>query len=322
MVIVVPGRGCVRFSAALDFWPVFVKVLVQACHRLSDDLFILWSSFDAVNNSRMAASPRLESNAVADAVVPRVRRRGGLVGEIVDTLSAGIRAGRLNVGDKLPTESEIMRGFGVSRTVVRESLSRLQASGLVETRHGIGTFVLPPKEQTNFHIGAEDFATVADVISVLELRISLETEAAGLAALRRGEQQLRAMRDALDAFRESIRLGSDAVPPDFQFHMEVARATGNRHFADLMTTLGTMIIPRARVNTARNAPEGRLAYLQRVNAEHETIYIAIRNRDAEAARAAMRTHLSNSRERLKRGGKPDPARRGVATTASDTQVVR
>ncbi len=270
----------------------------------------------------MAASPRLESKVSPAGNAPRVRRRGGLVGEIVDTLAAGIRAGGLVAGDKLPTESEIMQRFGVSRTVVRESLSRLQASGLVETRHGIGTFVLPPQEQANFHLGAEDYATVADVISVLELRISLETEAAGLAALRRGEEHLRAMRDALDAFRESIRLDSDAVPPDFQFHMEVARATGNRHFADLMSTLGTMIIPRTRVNTARNAPEGRLAYLQRVNAEHETIYIAIRNRDAEAARAAMRTHLSNSRERLKRGGKADPARRSVDPAASEAPVVR
>ncbi len=270
----------------------------------------------------MGASTDFESTAAADAALPRVRRRGGLVVEVVDTLSGGIREGRLNAGDKLPTESEIMQRFGVSRTVVRESLSRLQASGLVETRHGIGTFVLPPPEQGHFHIGAEDYATVADVISVLELRISLETEAAGLAALRRAEEHLRAMRDALDAFRESIRLDSDAVPPDFQFHMEVARATGNRHFADLMTTLGTMIIPRTRVNTARDAPEGRLAYLQRVNAEHETIYIAIRNRDAEAARAAMRTHLSNSRERLKRGGKADPARRPLPSPVADDLVVR
>jgi DNA-binding FadR family transcriptional regulator len=82
--------------------------------------------------------------------------------------------------------------------------------------------------------------------------------------------------------------------------MEVARATGNRHFADLMTYLGTMIIPRTRVNTAEAAPEGRMAYLQRVHAEHESIYAAIRAQDVESARAAMRMHLSNARERLRR----------------------
>jgi GntR family transcriptional regulator, transcriptional repressor for pyruvate dehydrogenase complex len=243
------------------------------------------------------------------------RRPRGLVSEIVESLAASIRDGQLTAGDKLPTEAEIMVRFDVSRTVVRESLSRLQASGLVETRHGIGTFVLPPQDAGNFRIAAADFATVADVISVLELRISLETEAAGLAAQRRTTANLQAMEAALLAFSDSIKQDSDAVPPDFQFHMEVARSTGNRHFADLMTYLGTMIIPRTRVNTAQNAPEGRLNYLQRVHAEHESIYSAIRDQDAEAARAAMRTHLANSRERLRRGANAhtmQPATRRVA----------
>jgi DNA-binding FadR family transcriptional regulator len=230
-----------------------------------------------------------------------MRRPRGLVGEIVENLATSIRSGHLQPGEKLPTEAEIMARFDVSRTVVRESLSKLQASGLVETRHGIGTFVLQPQDAGNFRITAEDFATVADVISVLELRISLETEAAGLAAQRRTPENLKALENALRAFHDSISLDSDAVPPDFQFHMEVARATGNRHFADLMTYLGTMIIPRTRVNTTHSAPEGRFNYLQRVNSEHESIYNAIRSQDAEAARAAMRTHLSNSRERLRRG---------------------
>ena len=85
-----------------------------------------------------------------------------------------------------------------------------------------------------------------------------------------------------------------------QLHMEIARATQNRHFAELMNHLGSMLIPRARVNSARHAGEGRLEYLRRVHAEHESIVDAIANRDPEAARAAMRTHLSNSRERLRR----------------------
>lgn len=252
-------------------------------------------------NSRKTPS-HLET-AAAPLLEParRARRPRGLVDEIVESLATSIREGQLQPGNKLPTEAEIMVRFDVSRTVVRESLSKLQASGLVETRHGIGTFVLPQQEAGNFKITAEDFATVADVISVLELRISLETEAAGLAAQRRTPENLAALEAALHAFQDSISRDSDAVPPDFQFHMEVARATGNRHFADLMTYLGTMIIPRTRVNTAHSAPEGRLNYLQRVNSEHESIFIAIRDQDAEAARAAMRTHLSNSRERLRRG---------------------
>jgi DNA-binding FadR family transcriptional regulator len=223
-----------------------------------------------------------------------------LVQEVVNGLSTSIREGNIKPGDKLPSESEIMEEFDVSRTVVREALSKLQASDMVETRHGIGTFALTPRDTGNFKISANDFSTIADVIAVLELRISLETEAAGLAAQRRTEANLKAMGAALQAFHDAINHESDAVPPDFEFHMEVARATGNMHFADLMTYLGTMIIPRTRVNTPSTALEGRLNYLLRVHGEHESIFNAIRNRDTDAARAAMRTHLSNSRERLRK----------------------
>ena len=249
------------------------------------------------------------ASVAAAPVTPHPRRPRGLVMAIVENLGQSIRNGQLQPGDKLPTEAEIMVRFDVSRTVVREALSRLQASRLVETRHGIGTFVSQRDLGGNFKISAQDFATVADVIAVLELRISLETEAAGLAAQRRTDTHLEALQGALQAFQQSIEHDSDAVPPDFQFHLEVARATGNRHFTDLMTYLGAMIIPRTRVNTPQQAPEGRLNYLQRVNGEHESIYVAICNQDAEAARAAMRTHLSNSRERLRKQalGAPDGA---------------
>ena len=228
------------------------------------------------------------------------RRPKGLVDEVVLALGSQVRSGELKVGDKLPTESEIMVRFAVSRTVVREALSKLQAASLVETRHGIGTFVMHRPTPGNFQIAQNDLATVADVIAVLELRISLETETAGLAAQRRTDAQLEAMQAALAGFQESIEADSDAVPSDFAFHMEVARATANPHFADLMTYLGTMIIPRTRVGTLQQTPEGRLVYLQRVHSEHESILNAIRQQDADAARAAMRTHLSDSRERLRR----------------------
>ena len=249
-----------------------------------------------------------EETVDAVAAPDRPRRARGLVSEIVVSLGADIQEGRLLPGHKLPTESELVGRFDVSRTVVREAISRLQASGLVETRHGIGTFVMVPRAvQATFRIAPEDVATAADVIELLELRISLESEAAALAALRRSPESLSAMAAALAAFKVAIHADSDAVPSDFQFHVEVARATGNRHFADLMTYLGTMIIPRTRLKTAASAPEGRLPYLERVHHEHESILDAIRRHDPEAARAAMRTHLSNSRERLRRAQPADTA---------------
>jgi DNA-binding FadR family transcriptional regulator len=235
---------------------------------------------------------------------PVRRRPRNLALELVERFSDRIRGGELAAGTKLPTEAAIMGEFEVSRTVVREALSKLQAAGLVETRHGIGTFVIGPGDGPSFKISAEQFSTLQDVIAVLELRIGLETEAAGLAAQRRTEANLAALRRALDAVIAAVEAGQDSVAADFQFHLEIARATQNDHFADLMATLGAQIIPRARLEPATELDEPRRlerqAYMRRVNAEHESILDAIARQDAESARAAMRTHLSNSRERRRK----------------------
>jgi GntR family transcriptional repressor for pyruvate dehydrogenase complex len=232
-----------------------------------------------------------EGGAAAPGVfVGRPRQRGrGLAHGLVDDLSLKIRDGALRAGDKLPTESEIMQAFGVSRTVVREALSKLQAAGLVETHHGVGTFVLQPRAGGVFRLDPGDIATSVDVLAVLELRISLETESAGLAATRRTEEQLLGMREALDDFERNVAVAGNTVAPDFRFHLQIAQATGNPYFADIMSHLGTTIIPRTRINAIRNH-DRRGEYLSRVNREHEEIY---------AARAAMRIHLTYSRERLR-----------------------
>jgi GntR family transcriptional repressor for pyruvate dehydrogenase complex len=231
--------------------------------------------------------------------LPRKRPRS-LAHEVVAELSARIRDGRIKPGDKLPTESAIMAEQGVSRTVVREAISRLQAAGLVETRHGIGTFVLDTPKDGPFRIDPATIVTLRDVLAVLELRISLEVESAGLAAQRRSPEQLQGLRDALDALEESQANGRDAVASDFQFHLRIAEATGNRYFTDIMSHLGASIIPRTRLNSARLAHDDQNHYLARVNREHEDIFDAIARGDTDAARAAMRLHLTNSRERLRR----------------------
>ena len=229
------------------------------------------------------------------------RKPRSLALDLVDALAGRIREGRWATGVKLPTEAAIMAEFSVSRTVVREAISKLQAAGQVETRHGVGTFVLGAGTPAGFAISPEQYNTLRDVIAVLELRIGVETEAAALAAQRRTEANLQALRTALDAVVAGVEAGRDAVAADFQFHLEVARATQNNHFAELISTLGSMIIPRARLVEPAAAPsEERLAYLRRVNAEHESIFDAIAVQDSEAARAAMRTHLVNSRERRKK----------------------
>ena len=229
------------------------------------------------------------------------RRPRSLAQGLVEALAERIREGRLVPGAKLPTESQLMAEFGVSRTVVREALSRLQASGLVQTRHGIGSFAVGVEHAGGtFRIAPEQLETLRDVIAVLELRIGVEAEAAGLAAQRRSARNLAVMRQALDEITQAVEHGHDAVAADFRFHSEVARATQNEHFAGLIATLGQKIIPRARLDPADALDADRMAYLRRVNAEHESIYDAIAAGDADAARAAMRTHLASSRERRRR----------------------
>jgi len=157
-----------------------------------------------------------------------------------------------------------METMSVSRTVIREAISRLQAAKVIETRHGIGSFVLEPSKQS---IGLEVVpgTTLRDVLAILELRISLETECAGLAAQRAKSADIARIRAALD-----------------------------------MIAAKRALIPRERVDSASIAREDPSAYLSLVNREHESIFDAIARRDAESARAAMRMHLSNSRERLRR----------------------
>jgi GntR family transcriptional regulator, transcriptional repressor for pyruvate dehydrogenase complex len=236
-------------------------------------------------------------------VIRRDRPRS-LAHAVVDALAGRIRDGSLLSGEKLPTETAIMDEFGVSRTVVREAISRLQAAGLVATRHGVGTFVIGLGDPATFRIAPEQLGTLQDVIAVLELRIALETEGAALAAARRKPENLAALRNALHAFNAAVEEGRDAVGPDFQFHLEIARATQNQRFADLMATLGAMMIPRARLEPPGPPTPERQAYLRQVNAEHAIIVDAISRQDPEAARAGMRTHLANSRERRRRLADP------------------
>jgi len=228
------------------------------------------------------------------------KKHRNLAQGVVAYISDGIRNGTINPGEKLPTESEIMRIQGVSRTVVREAISHLQAAGLVETRHGIGTFVLQPPVAPAMGLDPATVVTMRDVLAILELRISLETEAAGLAAARRTEEHLQKLRDTLDGFEAAVRNGQATVAWDVQFHLTIAQASANRYFHDILSHLGTNIIPRSRLNSARLTQDDPANYMNRVSQEHEDIFNAILRQDLESARAAMRTHLGNSRERLRR----------------------
>ncbi|MEP7057141.1 MAG: FadR/GntR family transcriptional regulator [Caldimonas sp.] len=235
--------------------------------------------------------------AAAPAVVRLGRHGKGLPHELVEALGARLKNRSIKPGDKLPPESEIMQTFGVSRGVVREALSRLQAAGLVQTHHGVGTFALEPSVDGRFQFQRASRDSIADMLEMLELRTSIESDAAGLAAQRRSDDHLQQMRSALTDFERHLATVGETVAPDFRFHMAIAQATGNRYFSELLGHVGLEVIPRTRVSLSWLNVEQRAQHLQKVNQEHEDIYAAIERRDPEAARAAMRIHLVNSRER-------------------------
>ena len=236
---------------------------------------------------------------MVQAKEPRARAPK-LAQRVVHAFADRIRRGELAPGTKLPGEFEMTREYGVSRAVVREAISHLQAAGLVEARHGIGTFVLAPPQGSNFRIDPATVVTIADVLALLELRISFETESAYLAALRHTPEQLAQMEACIDTIQRHLETDGKTTGPDFEFHLSIARATQNRYFVDLINHLGMAILPRARVDLRYIAGDNALDYLSRSNQEHREIFQAIARRDGETARSAMRTHLTNSRDRLRK----------------------
>lgn len=219
-----------------------------------------------------------------------------LAQRVVAGVKARILDGSLAPGTKLPSEAELIEEYAVSRTVVREAVTRLRAEGLVETFQGRGSFVLAVPEPTSFRVEASAIRTQADVLAMIDFRIGVESEAAFLAAGHRSPEAAEAVRRALEAFETAGP--EEAVEADFAFHRAIAAATGNRFFLDLLESLGPMMImlPRTRLPDEFSLTDA--AHVERVRREHESVAAAVVAGDAETARAAMRVHLGNTRRRL------------------------
>ena len=233
--------------------------------------------------------------------LPGARRKArSLATELIDALSQQIRNGALRPGDKLPTETMVMSKYGVSRTVVREAISGLQSAGYVVTKHGIGTFVLDAAAPFALRVEPGSIPTLPDILAMLELRISVESAAAALAATRRTDEQLANIRRALDDFNEALKNGGNGAETDFQFHLCIAEATGNRYFPEILSRFGTATIPRTRVTLQQQSAEDRASYMKVLSREHEQVYGAILCGDPKLASKFMRIHLSNSRDRYRK----------------------
>lgn len=222
-----------------------------------------------------------------------------LTREVVERLSAEIMGGHLKPGERLPTEQAMMAAMGVSRTVVREAVAALRAEGLVTTRQGVGAFVAIDVGRRPFRIDPEGLKSIGEVLNIVELRMGVEIESAGLAAERGSAAEVRAIRAALAAMDTAFARGESGVDEDVAFHRAIASATGNPQFVRFLEFLGRFVIPRRTIQPASERSTEQQAYLARIQDEHRAIFAAIRDRDAGKARAQMRLHLGNSRERYR-----------------------
>jgi DNA-binding FadR family transcriptional regulator len=219
---------------------------------------------------------------------------------LFEQLSEQIKSGKLAAGARLPTEEELSRAARVSRTVVREAVAALRADGLVVTRQGVGAFVSAAPQQAPFRIDPDQLHSLDDVLNVMELRLGVEIESAGLAAERATRPQLRAIGVALEAMARAAEQGKDAIDQDLELHRAIAEATGNSQFPRFLQFIGRHLIPRRIVSGMPQTMGGRRAYLDLLQEEHQAIVDAIQSRDPKAAREAMRRHLTRSVERYRK----------------------
>lgn len=216
--------------------------------------------------------------------------------QVAQQLAGEIRAGQLAPGDKLPTEARLVEQFQVSRTVVREALSRLKSLGLVDSRQGSGVYVQANAALEPLNFDARHAVSREAVKQLVEVRRALEAEAADLACLRRTPAQLDDLRAALQAIDDATAAGQDGVEEDVRFHRMIAQAAGNPF---LMGTLDYLArFQRGSIRVTRANEARREDFAREVRQEHLAILQAIEAGDAAQARHAAAEHLRNAARRI------------------------
>lgn len=216
----------------------------------------------------------------------RVVRRSA-ADEVRAQLVALIESGQLQVNDRLPSEAELSRRFGVSRPIVREALGRLQALGLTESRPGSGTYVASSVTKLTVHFGQYSASDLNEV------RRCLEVPAARLAAGRRTLEDVEQLNFILGE-HESAATAEEVIGFDGQFHCAIASATGNLLFVRLLEDLQeTLREQTLAVSTLRNRGAGAAS-------EHRAILKAIVEHDGDTAAAAMEQHLDAVERAIRR----------------------
>ncbi len=224
--------------------------------------------------------------------------RAGLARQIAEALRAAILDGTLAVDERLPTETELAARFGVSRPTIREALKRLAAQNLIRSRRGPagGTFVnrLGQTEARETLRGLVTLMVGMDTVTltdVAEARAELERVCARLAARRRTDADLFALRAALDDQREPTLSDEAFCAADVRFHRAVVEAAHNAMLGFQM--VGVVEALQPVVNMIINRVRAR----DRIIAAHASVLAAIEAGDATAADAAMATLTAYVAER-------------------------
>jgi DNA-binding FadR family transcriptional regulator len=214
--------------------------------------------------------------------------------QVVSQLTEMIVSRRLPPGTPLPTEQQLADQLGVSRMVIRESVRIVAALGLVNVRHGVGTFVNPSHAwQIEGPLALLLRSEQQSLLRWLEVRTLIETAIVRLAASRATAENVEAMTAAVERMRQSGDDPERVVLADEDFHQEVALSTGN----PLMVTLMRPILKplREHLLAAVRLPER----YDRSMAEHQAIISAIAARDAERAVELMTTHLTTVTDEIR-----------------------
>ncbi|MBR8742297.1 FadR/GntR family transcriptional regulator [Nocardiopsis sp. MG754419] len=206
---------------------------------------------------------------------------------LADDIVEIIRSDHLEPGDLMASSRELAQRFDVTTPTVREALRRLEATGVVEFRHGSGTYVGAGFSRTllvNPHLPRESGDSV---LELAEARLVLEPPiAAAAAAVRDDDQLARLERSTVNALHPP-RFDGDAP---VHFHVALAAASGNTL---LRETVEALLYVRSREQVEiRHRYHDR----ERDHAEHMEIYTAVRDRDAEAAERLTRLHLTAIRD--------------------------
>lgn len=234
-----------------------------------------------------------ETTNMADTAAPRLtdRVKDGLNRMIVD---AGMQP-----GDKLPPADQLCEQFSVSRTVVREAIASLKAEGRLRSLRGSGVYVSEPPKPVGGSMFMEAPQDIGEVLDFIEFRMSVEIEAAGLAAERRTETNLLRMEQAMSQFARHLEDNTLATDADRSFHRAIADATNNKRFRLFVDEMGERLIPRRALGASFTDEKDKAEFLENIQSEHRRIFEAITDRRADDARAAMRQHLEGGRRRYR-----------------------